>query len=94
VALLPFGTVACFLPLWFKQIIFAVTVKFDCNMNSNSFHLTNLYGPSTSAEKFGFITWLLNLDRTDYNDWIMAGDFNLYRSPEDRNKPGGNVIEM
>jgi len=34
------------------------------------------------------------LDRSDYNDWILAGDFNLYRSPDDRNKPGGNPREI
>jgi exonuclease III len=63
-------------------------------MNNNSFYLTNIYGPSGSAEKYGFMTWLLNLDKTDYNEWIMVGDFNLYRSPEDRNKPDGNSAKM
>ena len=27
-------------------------------------------------------------------DWIMMGDFNFIRTPEDRNKPGGDVKEM
>lgn len=73
---------------------YAVTVKFDSFLDNNSFHLTNVYGPSASVEKFGFVTWLLNLDVSDFNDWILAGDFNLYRSAEDRNKPGGNAGEI
>ena len=27
-------------------------------------------------------------------DWIIMGDFNLIRTPEDRNRPGGDVNEM
>lgn len=30
----------------------------------------------------------------DSIDWIIVGDFNLYRNPEDRNKPGADVAEM
>jgi endonuclease/exonuclease/phosphatase family metal-dependent hydrolase len=26
--------------------------------------------------------------------WIIIGDFNLYRSPENRNRPGGNFGDM
>lgn len=73
---------------------YAVTVKFDSHLYNNSFHLTNVYGPSASAEKFGFVTWLLNLNSSDFNNWILAGDFNLYRSTDDRNKPGGNLGEI
>jgi hypothetical protein len=29
-------------------------------MDNNSFHLTDIYGPAASTEKFAFITWLLN----------------------------------
>lgn len=73
---------------------YAVTVKFECFLNNSTFHLSDIYGPSISAEKFDFITWLLNLDKADINDWLLTGDFNLYRSPEDRNKPGGNLGDM
>jgi len=27
-------------------------------------------------------------------DWIIVGDFNLFRSPEDRNQPGGDLLDM
>jgi hypothetical protein len=26
--------------------------------------------------------------------WLIVGDFNLLRAPENRNKPGGSVTEM
>lgn len=42
----------------------------------------------------GFITWLINLDSFDFDDWILAGDFNLFREPSNRNKPGGDLQEM
>ena len=27
-------------------------------------------------------------------NWLLAGDFNLIRKPEDRNKPGGDILEI
>jgi hypothetical protein len=36
----------------------------------------------------------MNLDTSDYDDWILAGDFNLYRYPDNRNKVGGDLSEM
>jgi hypothetical protein len=30
----------------------------------------------------------------DMIKWLVVGDFNLYRTPEDRNKPGGDHVEM
>lgn len=30
----------------------------------------------------------------DEVDWLVLGDFNLYRKPEDRNRPGGNLGDM
>lgn len=73
---------------------YALTVKFDCSLNNSTFHLSNVYGPSTSDQKFNFITWLLNLDKSELSEWILASDFNLYRSTNDRNKSGGNLNEM
>jgi hypothetical protein len=73
---------------------YAITVKLTCRLSNNSFHVTNVYGPSRSSEKQGFITWLMNLDTSDYEDWLLGGDFNLYRSPENRNKSGGDFNEM
>jgi hypothetical protein len=27
-------------------------------------------------------------------DWLVVGDFNLYRHPLDRNKPGADIADM
>jgi hypothetical protein len=36
----------------------------------------------------------MNLDSTSYDDWVLGGDFNLIRSPENQNKHGGDTNEM
>lgn len=38
--------------------------------------------------------WFENIQMLDDLDWLITGDFNLYRKPEDRNKVGGNVGDM
>lgn len=72
---------------------YAITVKLFCRLDNKSFHVTNIYGPS-SPQKMGFITWLMNLDTSDFEDWVLGGDFNLIRHHENRNKPGGDIGEM
>ena len=73
---------------------YALTLKVTSLLDQNSFHLTNVYGPAHSDSKLAFVTSLINLDTTDFEDWILIGDFNLYRNTENRNKPGGNSAEM
>lgn len=36
----------------------------------------------------------MNLDTSNFDDWLLVGDFNLYRNPDNRNKPGGDLAEM
>jgi hypothetical protein len=72
----------------------AISIEFTSQLSGASFHLTNIYGPCDSSEKADFINWSYNLDTSLMVDWLLVGDFNLIRSPEDRNKPGGNVAEM
>ena len=36
----------------------------------------------------------MNFDTNDFDDWIIAGDFNLIRQPENRNKPGRELSKM
>jgi hypothetical protein len=68
---------------------YAITMKFHNRLGNKGFHLTNIYGPSVSSEKLAFVTWLLNLNSSSFDDWLIAGDFNLIKSAENRNKPGG-----
>lgn len=73
---------------------YAITVKMLSKLDSRSFHVSNIYDPSHSVEKLGYVTWLVNLDTSDFDLWIIGGDFNLIRHPENRNKPGRNLGEM
>jgi len=73
---------------------YAITIKLTCRLNNKCYHITNIYGPSNSSQKQGFITWLMNLDTSSFEDWALGGDFNLFRNPENRNKPGGDIREM
>lgn len=40
------------------------------------------------------INLLYNFDTTLIEDWILAGDFNLVCSPDNRNKPGADINDM
>lgn len=73
---------------------YALTCKFASRLDNKEFHITNIYGPFVHAQKQGFATWLMNFDTSEFKDWILAGDFNLYRQPENRNKPGGDLSEI
>jgi hypothetical protein len=56
--------------------------------------LTSIYGPCHAEGKDQFIDWFGNIDMPEDTDWIIMGDFNFIRNPNDRNKQGGNVNEM
>jgi hypothetical protein len=44
--------------------------------------------------KLEFVSWLRNVEMLEEINWLLVGDFNLIRSPENRNKPGGSMQEM
>lgn len=73
---------------------FSVTVKFKCYLSRNVFHLTNIYGPCSPTSTVDFINWLYNFDTSGIEDWIIAGDFNLIRCPENRNREGTNISDI
>lgn len=56
--------------------------------------LLNIYGPCTGPARDIFTTWLFYLNIPDNEDWLLIGDFNYIQSPENRNKPGGDVNDM
>jgi hypothetical protein len=41
-----------------------------------------------------FITWLYNFNTSAYAYLILAGEFNLYKYVQNRNKVGGDPSEM
>jgi hypothetical protein len=73
---------------------YCLSVELTSNYNADSWILSNIYAPCTSTGKRGFITWFKNIQMPDAVNWLIVGDFNLYRSPTDRNRPGGDHNEM
>jgi hypothetical protein len=53
--------------------------------------MTTVYGPCHDPERTKFVNWLRSYDIQDDENWLFLGDFNFYRSLENRNKPSGNL---
>lgn len=73
---------------------YSITIKFTDQSSGKVFHHTNVYGSANASEKAYFISWLYNFDTTGIEDWILMGDFNLIRGPENRSRPGGSTNDM
>jgi len=56
--------------------------------------LANIYGPCNNPGKLNFLNWLRNIQMPDGYPWILVGYFNLMRSLDNRNRPGGDINEM
>ena len=76
------------------QNSFAITFKLTAQHNSDYWFLTNVYGPCTYEGKRSFIQWFKHYTAVVGENWLVVGDFNLLRKPENRNKPEGDVNEM
>lgn len=73
---------------------YGLSVEMTSLQSGDKWVLTNIYGPSAHEDKPAFGDWLKNIEMPDDLEWLIIGDFNLIRSPNDRNKPGGCVNEM
>ena len=73
---------------------FSISVKFTCKLSNDCWILTNVYGPCHVQKRGEFIDWFGNIDMPQDSDWLVVGDFNFIRSPEDRNNPGGDINDM
>ena len=71
-----------------------VSVEFVSNHNNEPWILTNIYAPCTAPRKRAFLQWFKNINMPDTLNWLIVGDFNLYRNPDDRNKPAGDHLKM
>ena len=68
---------------------FALVINFTSTLSSHSWTLANIYGPCSGDARITFTNWLYNLDIPSSQDWLLVGDFNYIRVPDNRNKPGG-----
>ena len=73
---------------------FALMIQFTSKHNGYSWNLTNIYGPCTRDGKREFTDWLKSVDFNQEEDWILLGDFNMYRHLENRNRPGADHVDM
>jgi hypothetical protein len=73
-----------------KQI-YGITVEFKSMHCNETWNLTNVYGPCDNPERTNFIQWFKNNNIDLHSNWLFLGDFNFYRSINNRNKPGGNI---
>ena len=77
-----------------SQSSFQLTIKLLCNLSGHIFNVSNIYGPCQNENRTDFFNWLDNIDASPLDHWILIGDFNLIRSPHDRNRPGGDSNNM
>jgi exonuclease III len=73
---------------------YAQSVEFMLKLNGQKWILTNIYAPSTPEGKMVFLRWFREIYLPDDQMWIIVGDFNLIRNPDNRNKPGGDINLM
>jgi hypothetical protein len=73
---------------------FAINIKLTSLQSGQQWFLSNIYGPCSPTGRAEFTNWLYNIDVSDYCLWLMVSDFNLMRSPENRNRPGGDTNNM
>jgi exonuclease III len=73
------------------KLQFALTMAFTSNLSVETWKLTTVYGPCVEPERLEFVDWLKSHNIEDDENWLFLGDFNVYRSLEDRNQPGGNL---
>jgi len=59
--------------------------------NSETWKLTSVYGPCTEPARLEFVSWFRGHEIEEEEDWLFIGDFNFYRSMENRNRLGGNL---
>jgi exonuclease III len=64
---------------------FSLSTTFCFSANSSPFILTNIYAPAYHDQKETFSRELSSLAPADDIPWIVIGDFNLTRSPQDKN---------
>jgi endonuclease/exonuclease/phosphatase family metal-dependent hydrolase len=76
------------------QNSFGHTICFHTKLTNQTWWLTNIYAPCTPQRREEFLSWFSSLEIDDNKLWIFLGDFNMIRSPDNRNKPGGDHLRM
>jgi exonuclease III len=73
---------------------FHIAINFTSTHNAENWMLITVYGPCHGPDKQEFIDWLNGLQIPNNQNWLIEGDFNMYRSVQDRNRTGGNMNDI
>jgi hypothetical protein len=73
---------------------YALSVEFFSNSSNESWIITNIYVLCTPHGKIEFINWFSNINMPFDKLWLIVGDFNLTRRPENRNIVRGDLSLM
>jgi len=73
---------------------FALSVEFTSKLSNDTWLLTRIYAPCTTIGKKGIFGVVREIDMPPEIDWLIVGDFNLIRRPDDRNRDGADPNEM
>lgn len=73
---------------------FASLVEFTSKLSSETWLLTVIYAPCTTSGKREFLDWFREIAMPSKIEWLIVGDFNLIRRPEDRNRDGADLNEI
>jgi hypothetical protein len=63
---------------------FSISTQFENQSNGAIFWITNIYGPNGDEERHAFSREIRELADTIQGPWLMAGDFNSIRNPQER----------
>lgn len=64
---------------------YSLTIPFTSTTSAYSFLVTNVYAPADHRDTDAFLAELLSIAPDNAEPWLVIGDFNLTRAPEDKN---------
>jgi endonuclease/exonuclease/phosphatase family metal-dependent hydrolase len=73
---------------------FAIKLMLKSAHNLEKWTLVVVYGPCRQPARDLFVNWLYSLEIEDDDLWLIMGDFNFYRSLENKNRLGGNYSDI
>lgn len=68
---------SCFVGQVIDKQRFGMTVHFSSVHSSDTWYLTNVYGPCVEPARSEFISWFRSHQFSDDDNWIFMGDFLL-----------------
>ena len=93
------GILICWSSSYFNVVtlekqFFASKLKVTSCHDMSNWYLVAVYGPCRQPQRDEFVNWLYDLSIDEDDLWLFMGDFNFYRSLENRNRPGGNFNDV